>query len=170
MWWISGLLLALLILLLLSLYLPGAFYKKVQYRIEDVPGLEEPHFPLAMMGVSASLITNGYLTDYWFEIDTIYAVRLEAIRSAQRTIHFETFYMTPGRRANEFAAALQERAQAGVEVQLLVDSFGVHSLSKAYWKQLQAAGVHLSFPLETPCVANAELGEESGAGITTFLG
>ena len=145
MWWISGLLLALLMLLFLSLYLPGAFYKKAQYRIEDVPGLEEPHFPLAMMGVSASLITNGYLTDSWFQIDTIYAVRLVAIRSAQQTIHFETFYMTPGRRANEFAAALQERAKAGVEVQLLIDSFGVHAMPKAYWKQLQAAGVQVRF-------------------------
>jgi cardiolipin synthase A/B len=79
-WWFSGLLLALLILLLLSLYLPGAFYKKVQYKIEDVPGLDEPHFPLAMMGVSASLITNGYLTDSWFEIDTIYTVRLVGLK------------------------------------------------------------------------------------------
>jgi len=53
--------------------------------------------------------------------------------------------MTPGRRANEFAAALTERSQARVEVLLLVDSFGVLSMPKEYWKQLQEAGVNVRF-------------------------
>ena len=145
MWWISGVSLVLLLLLLLILYLRGTFRKKVKYRIEDVPSVEEPHFLLAMMGVSASFITNGYPTDFWFDIDAIYTARLKAIKSAQRTIHFETFYMTPGHRANEFAAALTERSQARVEVLLLVDSFGVLSMPKEYWKQLQEAGVNVRF-------------------------
>lgn len=108
-------LLVLFILLLLILYLRGAFRKKVRYRIEQVPSVEEPHFPLALMGVSASFITKGYPTGFWFDIDAIYTARLNAIESAQRTIHFETFYMTPGHRANEFAATLTEREQAGYE-------------------------------------------------------
>jgi hypothetical protein len=50
----GGLLVILLLLLLLFFYLRGAFHKKVQYRMKDVPGLEEPHFPLVMMGISAA--------------------------------------------------------------------------------------------------------------------
>ncbi len=67
--WSIGLLLVLFIVLLLILYLRGAFCKKVRYRIEQVPSVEEPHFPLALMGVSASFITKGYPTGFWFDID-----------------------------------------------------------------------------------------------------
>src|SRR6478672_1601308 len=138
-------LVVLILLLLLILYLRGAFYKKVNYHLKDIPGLEEPYFPYAIIGVSNSYISSGYPLTFRFEIDAIYAARLEAIRSAQRTIHIETFYMTPGRRPQEFADALIERSQAGVEVQLLLDSFGVISMPKAYWKRLEAAGVQLCF-------------------------
>jgi cardiolipin synthase A/B len=49
--------------------------------------------------------------------DQIYAARLAAIRKAQHIIQFETFFMTPGARANEFAEALIERSHNGVHVQ-----------------------------------------------------
>ena len=143
--WSGGLVLLVLLLLLLILYLRGAFYYKITYKMDDIPGLEEPHFPLALMGVSASLITHGYPTDFWFNIDAIYTARLEAVRRAQKTIHFETFYMTPGRRVNEFADAIVERAQAGVEVLFVADSMGVASISKDYWKRLRNAGVKVRF-------------------------
>lgn len=143
-WKIGGVILF-LVLLLFILYVRGAFHYKVKYRMQQVPGFKEPHFPLALMGVSASLITNGDLRDFWDEIEAIYAARLEAIRRARRSIHFETFYMTPGRRADEFAAALVERSQAGVKVQMIVDSLGVRSLPQQYWNQLQSAGVNVRF-------------------------
>lgn len=144
-WWSLGVFLVLLLVLLFILYLQGAFYNKVEYRMKEVPGLEEPHFPLAMMGVSASHLTHGKPIGYWFNIDALYKAREEAIRSAQHTIHFETFYMTPGRRADDFAAALIERANAGVEIQLLADSFGVNAMPKEYWQNLRAAGVDVRF-------------------------
>jgi cardiolipin synthase len=133
------------LLLILILYLRGAFYYKITYRMKDIPGLEEPHFPLALMGVSASVLTTGYPTDFWFNIDAIYAARLEVVRRARKTIHFETFYMTPGRRADEFADAIAERAEAGVEVLFIADSMGVLSISKDYWKRLRMAGVQVRF-------------------------
>ncbi|WP_051038459.1 phospholipase D-like domain-containing protein [Gloeocapsa sp. PCC 7428] len=53
--------------------------------------------------------------------------------------------MTPGRCADEFAAALIERAQAGEEVQMLIDDFGTDSLSDEYWQQLRDASVEVRF-------------------------
>lgn len=145
MLWSSEWLVAVFLLILLILYLQGYFHKKVKYRLKNVPSINEPHFLLAMMSVSASFVANGYPTDVLFDINAIYTARLEAIKNAQRTIHFETFYMTPGRRANQFADALIERAQAGVEVQLLADSFGSYSMPKQYWKQLKNLGVNVQF-------------------------
>ncbi|WP_256973575.1 phosphatidylserine/phosphatidylglycerophosphate/cardiolipin synthase family protein [Nostoc sp. T09] len=144
-WLSSELLLVLIFILLFILYLTGAFHKKINYRITDVPGLTEPDFPVAMMSVSNSLITQGEFTNFWFEIEDIYTARLEAIQRAQSTIHFETFFMTPGRRADEFAAALAERSQAGVEVLFIADSLGVTTISQDYWQKLKAAGVAVRF-------------------------
>ncbi len=146
MTWLSAwFLLVLVLLVLFVLYLRGAFHRKVTYRLKNIPRLDDPHFTLAMMGVSASLLTSGFPTGFWFEVDKIYAGRLESIRRARRTIHFETFFMTPGRRAREFAEALIERALAGVEVLLIVDTTGANSMPKKYWKQLRSAGVKVRF-------------------------
>ncbi|MFM2063307.1 MAG: hypothetical protein RLZZ507_2977 [Cyanobacteriota bacterium] len=111
----------------------------------DVPNFEEPHFFPAMMSVSNSLITSGDPAKFWFDIDAIYTARLEAIKCAQKTIHFETFYMTPGQRADEFARALIERSQTGVEVLFIADSVGVNSISTNYWQRLKAGGVAVRF-------------------------
>ncbi len=91
------------------------------------------------------MITTGCSTGFWIEADDIYAARIKAIQSAQQTIHFETFFMTPGKRVNEFAAAIAERATSGVKVQMIVDQYGVKSLPQRYWKRLQAAGVEIRF-------------------------
>lgn len=144
-WWSGGLVLLLALLLFFILYLRGAFYKQLKYRLKETPTIEASHFHLAVLGLSGSTLTKGKSTCFWFDIDEIYTERLKAIRCARRSIHFETFYMTPGRRVNEFAAALAEKAQAGVEVFVLVDSFGVSSLPKAYWKRLRTAGVDVRF-------------------------
>ena len=95
--------------------------------------------------MSNALTARGQLTNFWEGADSIYAARLDAIRRAQRTIRFETYYMTPGRRADEFANALIERRNAGVIVQLLLDDFGTSSLPDEYWSRLKSAGVEVRF-------------------------
>lgn len=132
-WWFGGGVLALALLGLGFLYLRGFFRSEVEYKITNSPALEDPRFPLLVVSLSNALPTSGRLTDYWIGADAIYAARIDAIRSAKRTIHFETYYMTPGDRANEFAAALSERTKAGVEVQLLIDDYGTDSIPNEYW-------------------------------------
>lgn len=144
-WWIGGVVLALAIFGLSFLYLKGFFRSEVEYKITNGPALEDPRFPLLVVSLSNALPTSSSLTDFWSGADAIYAVRLDAIRSAKSTIHFETYYMTPGRRADEFAAALSERAKAGVEVQLLIDDYGTDSIPSEYWQRLRQAGVEVRF-------------------------
>lgn len=141
--WIGGVFFVILLLFFI-LYLRGTRERR-SCRMSNVPCLDDPHFLLAISGFSSSIATKGYVTGFWFDVEKIYDVRLEAIRNAKHTIHFETFYMTPGRRADEFAAAVSDRAQAGVEVQLLVDSYGAITLPWKYWKRIKAAGVQVLF-------------------------
>lgn len=142
--WMVGITFVLLILLLI-LYLLGTFRRQTGYRMKNVPGSQESRFPLAVVGLSDSLLTSGCSTGFWVGADAIHAARLEAIHNAQDAIHCETYYMTPGRRANDFAAAIAERAQAGVRVQLIVDDHGVQSIPRKYWQRLRAARVEVRF-------------------------
>ncbi len=127
----------------MSLYLQGTFRQRIRYRLKQVPSPSDPRFLTVVASLSDALATDGCPTGFWIGADAIYAGRFKAIRQAKRTIHFETFFITPGRRADEFAVAIAERAQAGVEVQIVVDSYGVKSMTKSYWQQLQASGVEV---------------------------
>ncbi|KJH71088.1 cardiolipin synthetase [Aliterella atlantica CENA595] len=136
---------AVLIIAWLILYLRGVFEPKVQYRSDRRLVLSDANFLPLLMGFSQSLATQAHICGFWSQPHQIYAARLAAIRKAQHIIQFETFFMTPGARANEFADALIERSQSGVRVQVLVDRIGTHKMSFSYWKRLRAAGVEVRF-------------------------
>ena len=56
--------------------------------------------------------------------DQIFPSMLSAIRSAQRSITFETYIYWSGAIGKAFADALAERARAGVKVHVLLDWVG----------------------------------------------
>ena len=73
-----------------------------------------------------------------------YPVWLAAIRSAQRTVHFETYVLYGDETGREFAEALAERARAGVHVRVLYDWFGALGYkSRNLWPSLRQAGVEV---------------------------
>lgn len=137
--------LGLTLLILISLYIRGAFRAPVKYKVTNGPAVGEERFPRVLASLSNSFLSEGVVTGFWSSHDQIQAVRLEAIGQAERTIYFETFYMTPGRRATEFGVAIAQQAAAGIEVRLIVDAYGTHTLPQRYWSRLQAAGVQVVF-------------------------
>jgi cardiolipin synthase len=67
---------------------------------------------------------------------------LNAIRSAQHWIHFETYILHEDKIGKVFAEALCERARAGVKVRLLIDWLGnLMKTSPKFWRMLRQAGV-----------------------------
>ena len=67
---------------------------------------------------------------------------LDAIRSAQHWIHFETYILHEDKIGKVFAEALCERARAGVKVRLLIDWLGnMMKTSPKFWRTLRQAGV-----------------------------
>lgn len=71
-----------------------------------------------------------------------YPAWLDAIKSATRWIHFETYIIHDDTIGNVFADALVERARAGVKVRLLVDWYGnLLKTTPAFWRKLRKAGV-----------------------------
>ncbi len=73
-----------------------------------------------------------------------YPAWLEAIHSARQRIYFENYFIVDDRTGREFAAALQERARAGVLVRLIYDWMGAFSKApRSFWRGLGDAGVQV---------------------------
>ena len=143
--WLLGIFVALVFTVLLTLYIRGAFRWRSLFHIEQALAPTDPRFPNFIKALSSSLQTQGTVLDFWDDADEIQHARLDAIGRAERTIQFETFMMTPGKRADDFADAIIKKANEGVQVQLLVDSWGTRSLEDDYWKRLRAASVEVVF-------------------------
>jgi cardiolipin synthase len=71
-----------------------------------------------------------------------YPCWLDAIKSAQQWIHFETYILHDDKIGGVFAEALADAARRGVKVRLLVDWFGnMLKTSPKFWRTLRNAGV-----------------------------
>lgn len=73
-----------------------------------------------------------------------YPAWLEAIRSAERTIHFESYIIHEDDQGRMFAEALAEKARTGVKVRLIYDWVGgLTATSNKFWRALKTAGVEV---------------------------
>src|SRR6266850_1492649 len=68
---------------------------------------------------------------------------LALIASARRTIHFENYIIRGDRTGHRFAAALAERARAGVRVRVLYDALGSMGTRRRFWRELRRAGAEV---------------------------
>ena len=68
---------------------------------------------------------------------------LALIAGARRTVHFENYIIRDDRTGRRFAAALEDRARAGVQVRVLYDAFGSVGTSRRFWRELRRAGVEV---------------------------
>jgi cardiolipin synthase len=87
-----------------------------------------------LRGGQATLLENG---------DAFYPAMLEAIRGARESVNFEVYILVPDEVGRRFLDAFKERARAGVEVRVLVDAFGSHTLRKRDRDDLREAGVRI---------------------------
>lgn len=89
-----------------------------------------------MRGGTARLLNNGV---------EIFPAMLDAIRKAKHSINFMVYIWEDGTVSDQMIAALTERAQAGVQVRLLLDGFGAHNAPMEKMKALQQAGGVIEF-------------------------
>lgn len=101
----------------------------------------------ALLGIPS---TTGNTVTVLRNGDEIFTSMLDAIRSAKRSIDLVTFVFWRGSITQEFTDALSERAEAGVRVRLLLDTFGSRHIAAAQKKAMRTAGVDLRWfrPIE----------------------
>ena len=97
---------------------------------ELIPSLAGLTLGTALSGNAVEVLENGAFFD----------VLLERIRSAQKSVHFETFLWKEGVLGQRVADALSERARAGKQVRVLLDAEGSKEVGKAAVRQMEEAG------------------------------
>lgn len=117
--------------------------KKVQQQLPRLYSTQDPQFMRAMGSLLGPGISGGNKVTELLNGDQIFPAMLTAIRSAQKTITFETYIYWSGDIGKTFADALAERARAGVKVHVLLDWVGSGKLDDTLLQNMESAGVQL---------------------------
>ena len=147
MWIFASVVIALLVAIVyLNL---SAGEKRVSHRIKHLYPVDHPQFFRAMGMLLGPDIVRGNKVTALMNGDEIFPAMLEAIRSAKKTVLFETFIYWSGEIGDEFAEALSERARAGLKVHVLLDWVGSIKVDRNLLQQMKDAGVeaHMFHPL-----------------------
>lgn len=115
--------------------------KKVRRDIAHLYSVTDPQFLRTMSVLLGPTIVEGNQVEELVNGEQIFPAMLAAIRSAQKTITFETYIYWSGKVGQQFAAALSERARAGVKVHVLLDWLGSNRLEDTQIKAMRDAGV-----------------------------
>jgi cardiolipin synthase len=117
--------------------------KEPQHRVERCYETLDPLFRREMGVLLGPAIVTGNHIQALQNGDEIFPAMLGAIRSARRTITFETYIYWSGHVGEQFAAALVERARAGVCVHLMLDWVGCDKISPTLVEDMRSAGVEV---------------------------
>jgi cardiolipin synthase len=118
--------------------------KKIKYEIESLYSVAEDQFRRSMGSLLPPPMYEGNAVTTLVNGEQIFPAMLKAIDGAQSTICFETFIYWSGTVGRAFVDALSERAQAGVQVHVLIDWLGSVSIDSDYIRDLEDAGVHVA--------------------------
>jgi len=127
---------------LLALNLTAA-EKKITHSVEHAYAVADPQFLRAMGVLLGPSLVEGNRVDTLLNGDQIFRAMLEAIRSASKTITFETYIYWSGDIGRTFADALSERAKNGVKVHVLLDWVGSQKMDKESLASMRNAGVQV---------------------------
>jgi cardiolipin synthase len=117
--------------------------KQIRYQLEHRFSVEDPQFLRAIGQLLGPAILPGNEVKALHNGDEIFPAMLDAIRTAQKTITFETYIYWSGDIGRQFSDALCERAENGVKVHVLLDWVGTGKIDGKYLEQLKAAGVEV---------------------------
>lgn len=114
--------------------------KRLEHGITTDYGVADSQFTRSMGALLGPALLEGNNATELLNGEQIFPAMLAAIRSAQKTICFETFIYWSGQVGHQFADALSERARAGVKVHLLLDFVGSTRMDESSLKELRDAG------------------------------
>ena len=131
---------AVLILLVLNL-LPGE--KRVEAPVAHAYDVADPQFLRAMGVLLGPALVEGNRVETLLNGDRIFPSMLRAIRSATKTVTFETYIYWSGEIGKQFAEALSDRAANGVKVHVVLDWVGSQKIDESSLEKMRKSGVEI---------------------------
>jgi cardiolipin synthase len=117
--------------------------KKIEHKIERLYPSDDPQFIRSMGLLLGPPVISGNRFEMLLNGDRIFPSMLEGIRSARKTITFETFIYWSGEIGEQFAHALADKAREGIAVHVLLDWVGSSKMDKRYLDLLRQAGAEV---------------------------
>jgi cardiolipin synthase len=117
--------------------------KQIDTQLTRQYDTNDPQFRRSLGVLLGPPLVEGNKVEVLLNGDQIFPAMLKAIREAKKTITFETYIYWSESIGREFAAALAERARAGVKVHLMLDYIGSLKMDEASIADLRRAGVQL---------------------------
>jgi cardiolipin synthase len=102
-------------------------------------------FLRATEAITMAPIAHGNEIDLLINGDEIFPAMIETMRGAQRSLNFLTYLYWSGDIADEIAAAVCERARAGVAVNVLLDAVGSARMDRRLARDMEDAGVTFAY-------------------------
>ncbi|MGG7606949.1 cardiolipin synthase [Massilia sp. BKSP1R2A-1] len=115
--------------------------KQIDTRLSRQYDSNDPQFRRSLGVLLGPPILEGNKVEVLLNGDQIFPAMLGAIRSAEKTITFETYIYWSESIGQEFADALMERARAGVKVHVMLDFMGSVKMDLAQIDAMKQAGV-----------------------------
>ncbi len=115
--------------------------KRVRHDLPRLYSTDDFQFRQTMSSLLGPALIAGNRIEPLQNGDAIFPAMLDAIASAQSTICFESYIYWSGAVGDRFAAALAERAQAGVTVNVLLDWVGSGKIDQKAIEKMEKAGV-----------------------------
>jgi cardiolipin synthase len=117
----------------------GAFGYDIDQEIE----VESGDFLRAAEALTGAPISEGNDVELLINGDRIFPAFLETIKSATKTLSVETYVYWRGDIAEEVAAAICERARAGVQCHVLLDALGAARMDRDLIRRMGDSGVRV---------------------------
>src|SRR4051812_11374584 len=117
--------------------------KRVREQVQHQYDVFDPQFLRAMGVLLGPPLLDGNRVTTLLNGDEIFPAMLQAIRSATKTITFETYIYWSGTIGLAFAEALSERAKNGVKVHVILDWVGSQKMDEEQIELMRRAGVEL---------------------------
>jgi len=113
-------------------------------QIRSVVAADDPRAVAYIAALVDAGVSGGNTFDVLENGDAIFPAMLTAIDDARERVSFETYIYQKGAVAAEFTRRLEAAARRGVQVNLVVDSFGSSSMPDEDVERLRNAGGHIA--------------------------
>jgi cardiolipin synthase len=117
--------------------------REVRHEVTPLYSAASPAFRQAAGSLLGSNFVSGNRVVTLVNGREIFPAMLAAIRSARRSIDFETYIYWDGEVAKQFSDALAEKARAGVKVNAILDAQGTGKMGSENLEKLRVAGVQV---------------------------